>query len=213
MITYATQHDLYKIAKCHIAAFPKSVTSLLGEKVVASMLQWYLSAPNKFLFYVEENGKVTGYCGGFLMDGSDAYGSGSGMTQFGFNQAAGAFALRPWLLLHPEVRNKYSFILTNVARKLGLKKEQPMAVAQPKPKNEPLTAGLVVIGVVPNLQQKGLGTLLQQEFERKAIEMGAKRLSLSVRKQNEKAIRSYTRNGYVKRDENETSFIMVKELK
>ena len=213
MITYATQQDLYKIAKCHIAAFPKSVTSLLGEKVVASMLQWYLSAPNKFLFYVEENGKVTGYCGGFLMDGSDAYGSGSGMTQFGFNQAAGAFALRPWLLLHPEVRNKYKFILTNVARKLGLKKEQPMAVTQPKPKNEPLTAGLVVIGVVPNLQQKGLGTLLQQEFERKAIEMGAKRLSLSVRKQNEKAIRSYTRNGYVKRDENETSFIMVKELK
>jgi len=67
--------------------------------------------------------------------------------------------------------------------------------------------------VVPNLQQKGLGTLLQQEFERKAIEMGAKRLSLSVRKQNEKAIRSYTRNGYVKRDENETSFIMVKDLK
>jgi ribosomal protein S18 acetylase RimI-like enzyme len=212
MITYATQQDLYKIAKCHIAAFPKSVTSLLGEKVVASMLQWYLSAPNKFLFYVEENGKVTGYCGGFLMDGSDAYGSGSGMTQFGFNQAAGAFALKPWLLLHPEVRNKYKFILTNVARKLGLKKEQPMAVTQPKPKNEPLTAGLVVIGVVPNLQQKGLGTLLQQEFERKAIEMGAKRLSLSVRKQNEKAIRSYTRNGYVKRDENETSFIMVKEL-
>lgn len=213
MIQYATTNDLYKIAKCHIAAFPKSVTSLLGEKVVASMLQWYLSAPNKFLFYVEENGKVTGYCGGFLMDGSDAYGSGSGMTQFGFNQAAGAFALRPWILLHPEVRNKYKFILTNVARKLGLKKEQPMAVTQPKPKNEPLTAGLVVIGVVPNLQQKGLGTLLQQEFERKAIEMGAKRLSLSVRKQNEKAIRSYTRNGYLKRDENETSFIMVKELK
>jgi ribosomal protein S18 acetylase RimI-like enzyme len=85
-----------------------------------------------------------------------------------------------------------------------------MAVTQPKV--EPLTAGLVVIGVVPNLQQKGLGTLLQQEFERKAIEMGAKRLSLSVRKQNEKAIRSYKRNGYVKRDENETSFIMVKDL-
>lgn len=213
MIQYATTNDLYKIAKCHIAAFPKSVTSLLGEKVVASMLQWYLSGPNKFLFYVEENGKVTGYCGGFLMDGSDAYGSGSGMTQFGFNQAAGAFARKPWLLLHPEVRKKYKFILTNVARKLGLKKEQPMAITAPKPKNEPLTAGLVVIGVIPNLQQKGLGTLLQQEFERKSIEMGAKRLSLSVRKQNEKAIRSYNRNGYVKRDENETSFIMVKELK
>jgi hypothetical protein len=75
MITYATQKDLFKIANCHIAAFPKSVTSLLGQKVVSSMLQWYLSAPNKFLFYVEENGLVTGYCGGFVMDGSDAFGS------------------------------------------------------------------------------------------------------------------------------------------
>ena len=71
---------------------------------------------------------------------------------------------------------------------------------------------MVVIGVVPNLQQKGLGTLLQQEFERKAIEMGAKRLSLSVRKQNENAIKSYTKNGYKINDENETSFIMTKDL-
>lgn len=212
MIQYATTNDLYKIAKCHIAAFPKSVTSLLGEKVVASMLQWYLSAPNKFLFYVEENGIVTGYCGGFVMDGSDAYGSGSGMTQFGFNKAAGAFARKPWLLLHPEVRKKYSFILTNILRKLGLKKDKPMAISVPKIKNEPLTAGLVVIGVVPNLQQKGLGSLLQKEFERKAIEMGAKKLSLSVRKQNDKAIKSYTRNGYSISDENETSFIMTKLL-
>lgn len=212
MIKYAETKDLNKIAQCHIAAFPKSVTSLLGEKVVASMLQWYLSAPNKFLFYVEEDGVVKGYCGGFIMDGSDSYGSGSGMTQFGFNQAAGAFVRKPWLLLHKEVRKKYAFILTNVSRKLGFKKEQPMAITQPKPKNEPLTAGLVVIGVIPNLQQKGLGTSLQQEFERKAIELGAKRLSLSVRKQNEKAIKSYLRNGYSKNDENETSFVMIKDL-
>ena len=212
MIKYAATDDLHKIAKCHIAAFPKSVTSMLGEKVVASMLKWYLSATNKFLFYVEENNLVQGYCGGFIMDGSDAYGSGSGMTQFGFNQAAGSFARKPWLLLHPAVRKKYQFILKNIMRKVGLLKEQPMAVASPKPKNEPLTAGLVVIGVIPNLQQKGLGTLLQQEFERKAIKMSAKRLSLSVRKQNEKAIKSYTKNGYLISDENETSFIMTKDL-
>ena len=212
MIQYATPNDLCKIARCHIAAFPKSVTSLLGEKVVASMLKWYISAPNKFLFYVEEHGIVQGYCGGFVMDGTDAYGSGSGMTQFGFNQAAGSFARKPWLLLHPEVRKKYKFIFTNVARKLGLKKDQPMSKSAPKHEDEPLTAGLVVIGVIPNLQQKGLGTLLQQEFERKAKEMGAKKLSLSVRKQNERAIKSYDRNGYNKSDENETSFIMTKNL-
>ncbi len=212
MIQYATLADLNKIARCHIQAFPDSVTSLLGLKVVASMLQWYLSAPNKFLFFVEEQGKVTGYCGGFIQDGSDAYGSGSGMTQFGFNQAAGAFIKKPWLLFHPEVRKKYAFIFTNILRKLKLRKELPRAVQTPAIKNEPLTAGLVVIGILPNLQQKGFGTLLQKEFERKSIEMGAKRLSLSVRKHNERAIKSYTRNGYVIKDENETSFLMQKEV-
>lgn len=212
MIQYATQEDLNKIAHCHIQAFPDSVTSLLGVEVVASMLQWYLSAPNKFLFFVENQGKVTGYCGGFIQDGSDAYGSGSGMSQFGFNQAASAFLKKPWLLLHPEVRKKYPFIFTNILRKLGLRKDLPMAVKTSETKNEPLTAGLVVIGVLPNLQQKGLGTQLQQEFENKTKQLGAKRLSLSVRKQNEKAIKSYTRNGYAIADENETSFIMNKEL-
>ena len=212
MIKYAATDDLHKIAKCHIAAFPKSVTSLLGEKVVASMLKWYLSATNKFLFYVEEKDLVQGYCGGFIMDGSDAYGSGSGMTQFGFNQAALAFASKPWLLLHPEVRKKYPFILTNVARKLGFKKDQPMAVSKHMTKDEPLTAGLVVIGVIPNLQQKGLGTLLQQEFERKAIEMGALQLQLSVRIDNTKAIKSYQRNGYVIEKEVAPSYVMIKKL-
>jgi ribosomal protein S18 acetylase RimI-like enzyme len=212
MIKYAIVQDLNKIAKCHIAAFPKSVTSLLGDKVVASMLQWYVSAPNKFLFYIEENKTVIGYCGGFIIDGSDTYGSGSGMTQFGFNQAAVSFARKPWLLFHPEVRKKYAFIFTNVFRKLGLKKEQPMTISTAKIKNQPLTAGLVVIGVIPSLQQKGLGTLLQQEFERKAQELGAKRLSLSVRKQNDKAIKSYIRNGYHKSDEIDTSYIMTKDI-
>lgn len=214
MIKYATSADLDKIAMCHIAAFPDSVTSLLGTSVVSSMLQWYLSASNKFLFYVEEDGKITGYCGGFLNNGSDAYGSGSGMTQFGFGSSMAAFFRKPWLLFHPEVRNKYPFILTNVLRKLGLKKDRPMGIkpASEQTSKQPLTAGLVVIGVLPNLQQKGLGTLLQQEFERKAKELGAKRLQLSVRKQNAKAIKSYERNGYTITEEGEVSYIMHKLL-
>ncbi|MES2691522.1 MAG: N-acetyltransferase [Bacteroidota bacterium] len=212
MIQYATQKDLDKIADCHVSAFPDSVTSLLGKKVVASMLQWYLSAPNKFLFFMEENNKVVGYCGGFILDGSDAYGSGSGMTQFGFSTAVTSFLRKPWLLFHPEIRKKYKFILTNIKRKLGLKKEHPMVNVQPVQYTGPLMAGLVVIGVRPDLQQKGLGSKLQEEFERKAKEMGAEQLQLSVRTKNERAINSYKRNGYSVNSENETSYIMLKPL-
>jgi ribosomal protein S18 acetylase RimI-like enzyme len=125
-----------------------------------------------------------------------------------------AFLLRPWLLFHPEVRNKYGFIFTNVKRKFGLLKEQkPQQVILPEEnKSSTLTAGLVVIGVRPNLQQKGLGTILQQEFEAKARSMGAKRLQLSVRKTNQQAIKSYQRNGYTIHHELGPSFVMIKEL-
>lgn len=211
-ILYADQTAIRKIAKCHIAAFPETLSSKLGIDFISSMMQWYLSAPNKFLFYVEENGIVQGYCGGFLVDGSDAFGSGSGMTQFGFNSAIFSFLRKPWLLFHPEVRNKYAFILTNIKRKLGLKKEQPAIIEKPSMMEQPLTAGLVVIGVLPDLQQKGLGTLLQQEFERKASEMGAQQLQLSVRQNNDKAIRSYKRNGYFISSETGPSFVMIKKL-
>ena len=212
LITYANEDAIPKIAQCHIAAFPETLSSKLGISFISSMMHWYVSASNKFLFYVEENGKVIGYCGGFLIDGSDAYGSGSGMTQFGFSSAIFSFIKKPWLLFHPELRKKYAFILTNIKRKMGLIKEQPIATQKQVFKDEPLTAGLVVIGVLPNLQQKGIGTLLQKEFERKAIEMGAKRLQLSVRKNNEQAIRSYNRNGYHIQSEAGPSYVMIKNL-
>jgi ribosomal protein S18 acetylase RimI-like enzyme len=71
---------------------------------------------------------------------------------------------------------------------------------------------LVVIGIRPDLQQKGLGTFLQQEFERKAIEMGAQQLQLSVRTDNLKAIKSYLRNGYEIEKEVAPSYVMIKKL-
>ncbi|MES2559923.1 MAG: GNAT family N-acetyltransferase [Bacteroidota bacterium] len=211
-ILYADHTAIRKIARCHIAAFPETLSSKLGLDFVCAMMQWYLSAPNKFLFYVEENEMVQGYCGGFIIDGSDAFGSGSGMTQFGFNSAILSFMRKPWLLFHPEVRNKYAFILTNIKRKLGFIKEQPAVTTKPAMKEQPLTAGLVVIGVLPALQQKGLGTFLQQEFERKAKEMGALQLQLSVRKNNDNAIRSYQRNGFHISTETGPSYVMVKDL-
>lgn len=211
-IKYATSINLTQIARCHIAAFPESLSSKLGVSFVSHMFTWYLSGANKFLFYVEDQQKVLGYCGGYVVDGTDSYGASSGMMQSGFSAALKALAFRPWLLLHPELLKRYQFIFINLLRKTGLKREAPLAQQLPELKNEPLTAGLVVIGVLPNLQQKGLGTLLQQEFERKAKEMGAEQLQLSVRTQNERAIRSYQKNGYHISEETTTSYIMIKPL-
>ncbi len=212
-IKYATQQDLNKIAACHIAAFPTSVTSLFGIDFIAQMLQWYLSAPNKFLFWIEENNQCIGYCGGLVIDGSDAYGSASGMTQFGFGAAAKIMVRKPWLFFHPEIRARYPFILTNVKRRfkamMGIEKKIPTITPTLTTDTE-LTAGLVVIGVNPSLHQKGIGSLLQQEFERKAKQLGATQLQLSVRVENARAIASYKRNGWSIIEDQKISYLMTK---
>jgi ribosomal protein S18 acetylase RimI-like enzyme len=212
----ATANELSVIATCHIAAFPQSVTSLFGVPFVSSMLGWYLSAPNKFLFWIEEDGKCIGYCGGFVLDGSDAYGSASGMTQFGFSTAVKIMIRKPWLFFHPEIRARYPFIITNIKRRLkkmvGLneKPTQPAPIVQSKFTGIP--AGLVVIGVDPAHHKKGIGSLLQQEFERIAREKGADYMQLSVRKENAQAISSYKRNGWTIEEDQRIAFGMKKKL-
>ncbi len=217
IIKTATEADLKKIAQCHQAAFSGSLTAKLGINFIASMLRWYLSGANKFLYWMEEDGKCIGYCGGYVMDGSDIYGASSGMSQFGFNSAIKAMLLRPWLFFHPEVLSKYQFIWTNVKRRIRkIIGQQPTKQAATKAqmlnKNEKLQAGLVVIGVLPSLHKKGIGSLLIKEFEERVQKMGATFLSLSVRKKNEKGIAAYRRNGWEIETDEGPSYIMTKTL-
>lgn len=214
IIKTATTADLSQIAACHVEAFPDSVTSLLGTSVVQGMLQWYLSAPNKFLFWIEASGKCIGYCGGLVIDGTDAYGSASGMSQFGFAHAVKAFLRKPWLLLHPEIRSRYPFILTNISRKLKSLISSPEHTPHTPQTETPseVLAGLVVIGVTPAYHKKGIGSLLQQEFERIAKQKGAVQMQLSVRKNNQQAIDSYRRNGWEIALDQGVSFGMKKSL-
>ncbi len=190
------QKNLPGISKCHRKAFPTSLTSMLGPTYTAKTLEWYLTAPNKFLFHLEEEGQVVGYCGGFVRMG-EPYGSSSGMTQYAFREGLKALLLRPWLVFHPRIRGNFKFIFRNIRYRFF--PPQPVAgpsATQTRETPKEKTAGLVVIGVDPAFQGKGYGSLLLQEFERRAREMGCTRMGLTVEKDNLQAIRAYTRNGW-----------------
>ena len=57
-------------------------------------------------------------------------------------------------------------------------------------------AGLVVIGTRPDFQGKGYGSMLLQEFEKNVVQRGFKKMILTVNADNDKAIKSYQRNGW-----------------
>lgn len=204
--------QLPQLAVCHIHAFPESLSASMGNTYVTKMLDWYLSTDKTFLFHLEEDGRCVGYCGGMINDGTLPTGSASGMAQYSFREAIRAFLLRPWLVFHPEVRKKYSFIRRNLLMKLGLKKKKQRSQSMQVALEREPQVGLVVIGVDPAYQGKGYGSLLLQEFERRALQYGIKKLQLSVKADNNQAIRAYQRNGWYPGEQQGESLSMYKNL-
>jgi len=197
-IKNTTVNELRGVAVCHQRAFPKSLATVLGVHYVVQMLSWYLSSDKTFLFHVEDaQGCCIGYCGGLVSDGSLGTGSASGMAQHTFKAAIVAFLTHPWVLLHPEVREKWPLLWKNLKMKLGLTKRIHFSPQQKTRMAKDPSAGLVVIGVDPAYHGKGYGSILLKEFERKAVEdYGIRKLSLSVLANNHQAIRAYERNGW-----------------
>jgi GNAT superfamily N-acetyltransferase len=215
MLIQSTEHfQLPNLSSCHRAAFPQSLSTALGQRYVTCMLSWYLSSSKTFLFHVkDDNGRIVGYCGGMISDGTLPTGSASGMAQHSFYAAIWAFATHPWVFWHPEVRAKWPLLKKNLFTRLGLGKRMDIAKEQdPKKSAEPLV-GLVVIGVDPAYQGKGYGSLLLKEFERRAVaNYGIHKLQLTVLANNAQAIRAYEKNEWLKGVQNGNSLSMYKKL-
>lgn len=212
MIKPSTSKDLKQIALCHRSAFPKSFSSKLGQKYCEKMFEWYLSTDKAFLFHLIENNNCIGYCGGIINDGTLSCGSSSAMTQYSFNQAIKSLLVRPWLLFHKEMIKNYAFLLKNISVKLGIKKLKKKKIIQEKLKKDPFV-GLVVIGVNSMKHGKGYGRILLEEFEKKVILLKIRKIQLTVKTTNKKAIKSYTRNGWIEFKRTKHAINMKKILK
>lgn len=195
-IVSATVEDLPRLASCHCAAFPRTLSTAMGQKYVEKMLEWYLVDDRAFLFALEEDAQIVGYCGGLKFDGTARVGSASSMIQHSYNLAVKTFLTRPWLFFHPEFIPKYKLAARNVWRRVK-KVMRIVEKAKTEPHDLPTPhTGLIVIGVHPKLQGKGYGSLLLQEFERVSKSMGFIKMMLTVRTDNHQAINSYVRNGW-----------------
>jgi ribosomal protein S18 acetylase RimI-like enzyme len=209
-----TDKDLPRLAQCHRAAFPGTLSTAMGQHYVEKMLEWYLIDDRAFIFLLEEDNICVGYCGGMKSDSSARAGSASSMIQHSYNQAVKTFIKRPWLFLHPEFFPKYRLALRNVLKRIrkGLGYDEKVAPIKNLQRQEPHT-GLVVIGVHQNVQGKGYGSKLLQEFERVSKDLGVCKMMLTVKSDNEQAIKSYLRNGWIVSKVEGKSTYMEKQLK
>mgnify|MGYP002824125077 CR=1 FL=1 len=123
-----------------------------------------------------------------------------------------SYLSKPWLLLHVENLKKFPHIVKNLLIKFGLKKKVSRVSATHEEDFQPFM-GLVVIGVKNKYHGRGYGSVLLQEFERLAREDGGiKRIQLSVKSSNSKAIKSYLRNGWQVLKQDDQIKQLIKEI-
>ncbi len=209
-LLYSKTMNLESIAQCQIDCFPNSFNTKLGKKFVAKSLLWFLTKENRFLYHIENEGKVVGFCGGFV---PQYYGDGSssGMLQQAFKEACFGVLKKPWLLFNPELKKHYALIYRNILKKIKLRKS---IAAVKMPENFVLQpyASLVVIGVHPSSRGTGVFEQLMNEFEIMAKKMNVNICRLSVKKDNERAIAAYKKMDWSIEEEMNDTYKMIKEL-
>lgn len=187
--------DLPQIGECHKRAFPKALSTRQGDRFISKMMEWYITSDRGVLFHLTEGNRIIGYCGGIITLHPGQHGAVSSIAQYAFGEFVRAYLRKPWLFFHKENIKKSSYIFRNILYKLGLAKAKKASTESIK--NFESFMGLVVIGVDPDFQGKGLGSILLREFEKRARELGVHHIQLSVISSNLQAIKAYQKNGWV----------------
>lgn len=204
--------DLKRVAECHIRVFPDSLSSRLGIKYCIKMISFYLDDDRGLLFHLEEGHRIYGYCCGIETRNFGLHGSTTSMTQYTFKSLVINIMIRPWLLFHPQILHNFPLIRKNIALKLCKREGKKRTSPAPPMGNFVPSLGLVAIGVDPLYQGKGYGSLILKEFEKRAGNIGFKRIGLSVRKNNHQAIAAYKKNGWQINKEGTEELSMYKTI-
>lgn len=203
--------DLPDLTRCHRKAFPYSLSSLQGDRFCKKMLEWYIVSDRGILFHIVENEKVVGYCSGIITKFPGLPGAITSISQYAFYEFIYAFIKKPWLLFHSENLKKRKTIISNVRLKFLKKKDYNDHHKQRS--HFSTYYGLVGIGVLPDCQGKGYGSLMLKEFEVMARQANVDLIQLSVKRSNNIAIQTYLKNNWEVANNNGDSILMQKVLK
>lgn len=191
-LKFTSPEQLDSVAVCHVACFPDSFGSKIGFVYTKKSLEWFIAGSNRFLFHAEKDNKVVGYCGGFqpMRPGE---GSTSGMMQFAMRESIIGMFRKPWLFFHKDILRFYPLIFKNIYRKYLFR---PTHTQLESKRDEAIQIGLVVIGVHPDYRGKGCFDMLMKHFEQECIQRHARKMILSVKATNARAIAAYKKCGW-----------------
>jgi len=191
--------DIPAVAAVHMKAFPGFFLTTLGASFVKTMYKAFLLNTNGVFVVCESDKSVCGFAVGALASSN--------------KDRKLAMKLLPqflWSVIPAVLQNPFR-VLTRIVRQFMAQDGSPSV-----PKG---AAVLRSIGVLPELKGGGAASLLLQEFEQRALQMGATSLALTTDVlDNERAIQFYSKHGYqivqeFKQDKHRAMFLMLKELR
>jgi len=154
------------------------------------MFRWFVKHQPDLSLVARKDGEIFGYVVGAVG------GYGRKLFRYAFFEVLLGLAIHPGLWFQSE-----TFLLWRSYLK-GLFPQKTSSPAQLEDGPVVVRAALAGIGVDPEQQGQGVGSLLINGFENAAKDLGVRKLTLSVDKDNRSARRLYDRHGWRVDNEN-----------
>ena len=205
IIRQATLTDLEKIAKVHIQCFPDSFSTVLGRdhgyRLLSSYYKEYMDGKPELFLVSESDGEINGFCMGYLVGRQDY------SKSYIKHNAIGLTAQMIKLLLsgNKAARDKVKSLVKKNDDICYLDKSFDRVQANEK-------VDLLSICVLPAARGSGTANVLIKEFENRGKLLGRDYCVLTVKTNNDRAIRFYEKNGFVLRKKTKDKMSLIKKL-
>ena len=169
--------DIAAFAAIHRAAFPRSLTTRLGDRFLADYYIRVLGSPSGVAYLAEQDQEPLGFAVGFVDPATFYENMRRKKWEVARSMAMGLLK-KPWLIA-PVITN---FLWAGKAKHEGAD-----------------SCELASIAVIPKTSGSGIGRALLDSFVAGAAQTGAKRVSLTTDAENNSRVRRfYEKYGFVK---------------
>lgn len=174
--------DLPVVTELHLLAFPRAALTSLGKEAVLRYYQWQFEHQRELYATVA---LVHGTMAGFSLAGHLLHPL-SGYLREHRRYLIGATLRHPSLLANPIFRDRMMLAV----KKLGPRRSRGAS------RRDGARFGVLALAVHPDFQGYGIGQALLDDAECEARRLGVPRIGLTVRLDNDQAIRFYERQGW-----------------
>lgn len=182
------KQDLKAVAAIHMAAYPESPITLLGEGSVRRFFEWQMIGPHSASAFGAFIGEAcVGFCFGGIFRGST-----SGFLSLNRTYLIWRLVTRPWLLANKKLREHLKLARMEL-RTRSKSKDAATGDWGPHP------FGILALGVGPQFQNQGIGRLLMQHIEATARRYSFHEMVLTVDATNDRIVSICQRLGWEKR--------------